>query len=159
MPETLESTPETQPDTKSVSVPETPEEFSSNSAFDAVNVCRRAYFEAFAAYCHSHGGPEQASEYQCQKSGRKAYCDSLPTLSSRQNILSFMACVAEGVLMEAIRERTSGKLIYAAQAAIGALPREPKPRKKTKKRTPPHPRSAKKGNRVEPQLTTSEQAA
>ena len=83
----------------------------------------------------------------------------MPPLSNRQNILNFIACVADGVLWGAIPENTSSKLIYAAQAAIGALPRPPKPPKKTKKRTPPHPRGAKKDNRGESEITPSEQAA
>ena len=53
----------------------------------------------------------------------------------------------------------SGKLIYAAQAALAALPREPKPRKKAKKRTPPHPRGVKKDNSDETKITSTEQAA
>ena len=59
---------------------------------------------------------------------RKIYRDELPVLSTRQNILAFIACVAEGVLIEAINESTATKLIYATQAALGALPREPKTR-------------------------------
>jgi hypothetical protein len=159
MPETPESTPETQPETELESVPETPEEVSSNPTFAAVNVCRKAYFNAFNAYYDSHGGPGKVSEYQCEKNGAKAYRNSLPTLSSRQNILNFMACVAEGLLIGVIPVNTSSKLIYAAQAAIGALPRNPKPKKKTKKHTPPHPRGAKKDNRGESQPTHSIQAA
>lgn len=151
------NTPAARPDPETD--PQTPEESASDPTLDAVNVCRDAYFDAYSACCDSHGGPGKASTYLREKDGAKAFRDSLPTLSSRRNILNFIACVAEGVLLEAIPENTSSKLIYAAQAALGALPREPKPQKKTKKTYPPHPRGAKKDNRGESQLTPSIQTA
>lgn len=156
MPEEL-NTPAAQSDSETD--PETVDEGPSDPALEAVNICRRAYSDAYDAYQVSRGGPGKALESFGKQIASKAYRDSLPTLSSRQDILNFIACVAEGILLDAIPEKTSTKLIYAAQVALGALPREPKPRKITKKRTPPHPRGAKKGNREEAQATSSAQAA
>jgi hypothetical protein len=160
MPETPETTP-TQPDpeTEPEIEPETEEDLPPNPPLAAIICCRDAYNEAFDDCCKRDGGPGRASEYLCEKAGAKAYRDNLPPLSSRQQILNFIACVAEGVLMEVIPDNASGKLIYAAQVALGALPRQPKKRKKAKKHTPPLPRDVKKVNRDEPQLTPSQQAA
>jgi hypothetical protein len=91
--------------------------------------------------------------------GSEVYRRALPHLSSRQNILNFIACVADGVLWGAILDNIGGKLIYAAQAAPSVLPREPKPQKKAKKRTPPYPLGVKKGNRGQGEITPSRQAA
>ncbi len=152
-PNTTAAQPDPEPD------PQTPDDSPRDPAFAAVNVCRGAYFDAYEEYENNNGGPDKVSEYLCKEAASDAYRDKLPTLSNRQNILNFIACVAEGVLLEAIPESASGKLIYAAQAALGALPREPKPTKKTKKRTPPHPRGAKKVNSEDSVLTSSIQAA
>ncbi len=156
MPEPDETTP-AQPDPETD--PQIQEEPAPDSTLAAIIRCREAYNEAFEACCNGHGGPGKASTYQCEKEASVAFRDVLPPLSSRQNILDFIGCVAEGVLMDAIPENASGKLIYAAQAALGALPREPKMQKKAKKRTPPHPRVTKKVNRGDSQLTSSIQAA
>lgn len=161
MPEELntpaaEPDPETEPETQEEP---SPESSSRNSTLAAIDHCRKEYNAAYIQYRDNNGGRGKASTYSCEKEGSEAYCIALPMLSSRQNILNFIACVADGVLWGAIPANTSSKLIYAAQAALGALPREPKPRKKAKKRTPPHPRGVKKDNRAESQLTSSQQAA
>jgi hypothetical protein len=141
--------PETPETTTAQPAPETDPQIPDDPATEAVSHCINAYNAAYEECRNSNGGPGKASTYQCEKEGGIAFRDSLPTLSSRQDILNFIACVAEGVLLEAIPENTSSKLIYAAHAALRALPREPKPRKIKKH----HPRGAKKGNRGEPQLT------
>lgn len=150
--EELETT-STEPDPETD--PQTQEEGPPESALSAIRFSRDAYNDAYEEYRDSNGGSAKVSEYLCKMAAVEAYRDSLPVLSSRQDILNFIACVAEGVLLEAIPENTSSKLIYAAYAALRALPREPKPQK-TKKR---HPRGAKKVNRGQAEVIPSKQAA
>jgi hypothetical protein len=133
--------PETEPETEPQTEPETdsddpeqddpeqddPEQDDPDPVLEAVNGCRNAYLDAYHLRQTQLGGPGKASKYLCQEHACEAYRNALPVLSSRQNILAFMACVAEGVLTEAIPDKTGSKLIYAAQAALGALPRHPKP--------------------------------
>src|SRR5208337_4504183 len=116
MPET-DTTPDAQPDPEPD--PQTPNESPRNSTFAAIENCRKKYNEAYIEYRESDGGPGKASTYGCEKEGSEAYRLAMPPLSNRQNILNFIACVADGVLWGAIPENTSSKLIYAAQAAIG----------------------------------------
>jgi hypothetical protein len=54
----------------------------------------------------------------------KAYREAMPPLSGHQNILDFIACTAHGMLIEAINENACAKLIYAAQVALSASPRQ-----------------------------------
>jgi hypothetical protein len=87
-----------------------------------VNKCRNAYFDAYDEWETKLGGPVKATKYLCEEHARKAYRDALPVFSTRQNILAFMSCVAEGVLTEAIPENTGSKLIYAAPPALTCQP-------------------------------------
>ncbi len=54
---------------------------------------------------------------------RKAYRSALPPLSGADNIRDFIACVAHGMLIEAIDGSGGARLLYAAQVAHGAIPR------------------------------------
>jgi hypothetical protein len=128
----LETEPETEPKTDS----DDPEQHDTDPVFDSVSECRQAYCDAHHKWEKKLGGPAKPTKYLCQEHAREAYRNALPVFSNRQNILAFMSCVAEGVLIEAIPEKTGSKLIYAAQAALGAPPREPKP---DGKHTPPPP--------------------
>jgi hypothetical protein len=55
-----------------------------------------------------------------------AYRKVLPPLSDTESIRDFVACVAQGLLLQAIEEKAVGKLIYAAQVALSAASRHPK---------------------------------
>ncbi|HTW78505.1 MAG TPA: hypothetical protein VME23_03060 [Terracidiphilus sp.] len=69
----------------------------------------------------------------------------MPALTSREGIRAFIACVARGVVIEAIRENTSSRLLYAAQVALGdsrANPTTPFP--------PPAPRKTGSAPRTVP---------
>jgi hypothetical protein len=58
---------------------------------------------------------------------RKSAC-GLPKphahLTSQANIRGFIACIGHGMLIEIIRKDDGAKLLYAAQTALAALPRE-----------------------------------
>lgn len=57
-----------------------------------------------------------------------AYRAALPPLTSRDNCRDFIACVAHGILLGAIDDKHAGKLLYAAQVALGAIGAEEKSR-------------------------------
>ena len=120
----------------------------------AIQRCREAYLEAQALYIQNNGGPQRASEYFGEKNGKMAFVNAMPQLSNRQCILDFIACVADGILFNAIREKTSSKLICAAHAALRALPGESKSAKKQKNT----PRGAQTVNRVASTSNNSKQS-
>jgi len=78
---------------------------------------------------------------EAEKAASKAYCSALPVLFDHDGIRNFISCVSHGVLIKAIDEEVSGRLLYAAQVAITALPRQPRSAKPNQKaRTPPPPK-------------------
>ena len=54
------------------------------------------------------------------RSAGEAYCGAMPSLTGEQNIRDFIACVAHGILLQAIEEKNGGKLLYAAQVAYAS---------------------------------------
>ena len=56
---------------------------------------------------------------------KKSYCQAMPPLIGFENIRDFIACVAQGVLLGAITESQSSRLLYAAQVAQGTLRYQP----------------------------------
>ncbi|MGA3161091.1 MAG: hypothetical protein ABSC77_07720 [Terracidiphilus sp.] len=51
----------------------------------------------------------------------QAYRRALPPLSGQDNIRDFIACVAYGLLIDAINNKTGPKLLYAAQIAYSTV--------------------------------------
>ena len=95
----------------------------------------------------SEGGQdEEDSIEEAQQAASMAYCSALPVLFDQHGIGNFISCVAHGVLIRAIDEDVSGRLLYAAQVAISALPRQPRPAKPLKTAYPsPSPAKNKPG--------------
>jgi hypothetical protein len=85
---------------------------------------RRAYNESLKGTPH-RSGDKIIAEFDA----KPAYCQALPPLAGRENIRDFIACVAHGVLLDAIPERRVNHLLYAAQVALSALNNGPKPKK------------------------------
>lgn len=56
---------------------------------------------------------------------RRAYCEAMPQLVGYENIRDFVACVAQGILLGAISEPQSSRLLYAAQVAQSTLRHQP----------------------------------
>jgi hypothetical protein len=56
---------------------------------------------------------------------RQAYRRAMPPLSGSQNISDFVACVAYGMLIEAIRGADAARLLSAAQIANRVRPSQP----------------------------------
>jgi hypothetical protein len=71
---------------------------------------------------------EDEDEYDAAEKAGEAYRAALPPLTSRDNCRDFIACVAHGILLGAIPESSAGKLLYAAQVALGAVSAEEKSR-------------------------------
>jgi hypothetical protein len=122
---------------------------SSDPAARAVGRCRAAWQTTYDTYMHEHSTDNEDritrgfNRFEAKKEAAAAYRDAMPSFSSRESIQGFIACVAYGVIFKAFSESLSSKLLYAAQVAIGALPREPKPsgrpQKKASKKIPPTP--------------------
>jgi len=66
-----------------------------------------------------------------------AICKAMPPLAGRENIRDFIACVAHGILINAIPEKRANHLLYAAQVALSSLNREPKLGKSARPHPPP----------------------
>jgi len=86
---------------------------------------------------------QEASMKEAEEAGCKAYCSALPVLFDQDGIRNFISCVAHGILIGAIPEEKASRLLYAAQVAISALPRQPKAAKPAKKPRTPTPSPAK----------------
>jgi len=89
----------------------------------AIARCQAAYDQTRAAFARVHG-PETYDTYPAKKPARIAYRDAMPQLSNRENIRAFVGCIAHAILIEAIREDTCARLLYAAQVALGTLPHQ-----------------------------------
>ena len=61
-------------------------------------------------------------EYIAEREAGKAFRQALPPLCGYDCICDFIACVSYGVLIGAIKEETSSKLVYAAQVALATVP-------------------------------------
>src|SRR5271165_3599398 len=78
----------------------------------AVQRCLDAYHRELAI-----PRPKDGTDHSSKTYARKAYCNAMPFLSSPANIDAFIACVAHGMLIEAISFNHASKLLYAAQVA------------------------------------------
>ena len=85
----------------------------------AVAHCCKAWKKAFCAAINDDLPDYKAAPIACE-----AYRAAMPTLSTRDGCLDFIACVAHGILLRAISERDSSKLLYAAQVALTATNNE-----------------------------------
>jgi hypothetical protein len=92
------------------------EEPSPALANPAIARCAKAWEDAYRTQME-----EDESEYGAIKKAGEAYRAALPPLTSRDNCRDFIACVAHGMLLDAIPETNAGKLLYAAQVALGAV--------------------------------------
>jgi hypothetical protein len=56
----------------------------------------------------------------------EAYCNAMPMLVGYEGVRDFLACAAHGILIGAIPQDRAGKLLYAAQVALGTFQHAPK---------------------------------
>jgi len=111
---------------------------SSDSISAALDRCRNAYRQAQAEYAQYYGCPIEA--YVARRAGRAAFRDAMPSLTSRDSIRAFVACVTDAILIEAIREDTCAILLRTAKLAVDAIPRQPSPHRE--RRRPGRPRKS-----------------
>jgi hypothetical protein len=96
----------------------------------AVRKCGAAYRRAFHVFIETADREEPSwDRSRAADQAGLAYREAMPLLSSFEGVRDFIACTAHGILMGAIPPEQSGRLLYAAQVALAALQREPKPRK------------------------------
>ncbi len=94
----------------------------------AVKRCIAAWQRAYDASMEESKGNSMADVIAAHEAG-PAYCRALPPLAGHDNIRDFIACVAHGILINAIPQNRATQLLYAAQVALATLHYEPKPRK------------------------------
>lgn len=123
----LAPTPSTAtPATLSESPIDTPET-ESEIARAAIKRCMAAWSRVYNANMEGEEDVIFNREYACREAAGP-YCAALPPLTTRENIRAFIACVAQGVLIEAIPPNKSGSLLYAAQVALSSVNRAPRRR-------------------------------
>jgi hypothetical protein len=59
-------------------------------------------------------------DYDAERKANEAYRESMPALSGIESIRDFIACVAYGMLVDAITDDRGTRLLYAAQVALTA---------------------------------------
>jgi len=57
----------------------------------------------------------------------ESYRDAMPPLVDDEGIRDFIVCTAHGMLIGAIPHQNGTQLLYAAQVALAAIRREPRP--------------------------------
>jgi hypothetical protein len=78
---------------------------------------------AVAHCCNAHADAVKAAReqrlnsYSASQATCAAYRQALPPLCGQENIRNFIACVAHGILIDAIGDSTGARLLYAAQVA------------------------------------------
>jgi hypothetical protein len=105
--------------------PSTPESleaaFHPSLKIPAVALCNEAWVRIHAATRE-----RSKNLYSAERCAGMAFRLAMPPLSGHQNICDFIACAGYGMLLGAIKEKNAGKLLYAAQVALAAVPRESK---------------------------------
>lgn len=87
-----------------------------------VRECCLAAARAFRETQEKH----QDDSFPCADAAIRAYFDALPSLDSFENIRDYTACIAQGMMLGIIDPIDGPKFLYAAQIALGVLPRAPK---------------------------------
>lgn len=88
----------------------------------AVARCCQAYMQTIQTARKAH-----KDRFSARTCANEAYRNAMPPLSGSENIRDFIACVAHGILINAINSSDGARLLYASQVAQGAL-EKPVPR-------------------------------
>jgi hypothetical protein len=64
-------------------------------------------------------------DYTARKNAGFAFRRAMPPLIGQENISSFIACVAHGILIDAIDGKDATRLLYAAQVALATVRNQP----------------------------------
>lgn len=82
------------------------QESTGNSANPAVARCSAIWRRVYAEQTEN-GETSGAAAFMADR----AYCNAMPPLSGQQNIGDFIACVAHGILIDAISANNAAKLL------------------------------------------------
>jgi hypothetical protein len=92
----------------------------------AIARCRDAWQKAHDLYMEKNARKDGSlAKFRAAEQAAAAYRAAMPKLASWSGIRDFIACVAYGLLIDAIPPDRSGQLLYAAQTALSLLPRIP----------------------------------
>ena len=105
------------------------EKFCPSLKIPAVALCARLWANTIRATLDRTENLRTA-----ERLANDLYRASMPPLSGHQNISDFIACAGYGMLVGAIKPEDGTRLLYAAQVALAALPKESRIRPKN------HPR-------------------
>jgi hypothetical protein len=123
------------------------EDFHPATKNPAVALCDEVWGKIFQATLdHNY------NLYTAERCASMAYRLAMPSLSGYQNICDFIACVGYGILLGAIKPDTATKLVYAAQVALGAIP---KCQKTKARKSPSQPSKPRKPKNAAPPPTSS----
>jgi hypothetical protein len=100
---------------------------ASASPRTALRRCCAAWQRAFDGYMQSIKRKDDMDQIFAAQAAATAYCNAMPMLAGADGVRDFLACVAHGILFGAIQREKSTQLLYAAQVALGTIPREPRP--------------------------------
>jgi len=114
--------------------PRTEADFSPSLNNPAVALCNEVWVKIHRATWGKTRNP-----YTAERCAGKAYRLALPSLSGYQNICDFIACVGYGILLGAIKPDTGTKLLYGAQVALGAIPKQSRTQSTTATTPSPDP--------------------
>jgi len=99
---------------------------SLSNAKPALSRCMPAWKRAFKAYLATKKRPDHMDRALAAVEAGRAYRNAMPMLAGRQGVRDFIVCAAHGILIGAIPQQESGKLLYAAQIALNILHLEPR---------------------------------
>jgi hypothetical protein len=105
----------------------------------ALRRCCAAWQRAFDGYMQPIKRKDSTDELFAAMAAATAYCNAMPMLAGADGVRDFLACVAHGILIGAIQREKSSQLLYAAQVALGTIPREPRPLRTVPAQPPPTP--------------------
>lgn len=91
----------------------------------AIRRCCKAFQRAYKAKIVEYDEP-RLGHYDATKVAQVAYRDAMPILSGYTGVRNFVACVAHGILNQAIPEDSVPQLIQAARLALSTLKQAPK---------------------------------
>jgi len=103
-----------------------PIERYGSTAHAALTRCHDAWLQAYNARMQKKRRESRGSaESEAEQEAAAAFRAAMPQLADYCGIRDFIACVAYGVLINAIPSARAGQLLYAAQTAVSLLPRTP----------------------------------
>lgn len=116
-------------------MPESTTNGPEGAAFIAVKRCCEAWNRALEA-----AKAQKLDNFDSRQAANAAYLAAMPFLCGEDNIRGFIACIAQGMILEVFYDKLGTQLVYVAHTALRALPREHRPVGRPRKSSnPPQP--------------------